>query len=283
MKRKTAEVEKKGAGNRKLRVRRKNSFFLLTSVFCLLTPAFSEAATKILLKDPVSALGAQAATGYGGYGCNSYSGAHVLRLASTTQGSSTVSTSQAPTSTAPPCQFGSESGATYLRFVTPPIASGFTLSGNMDYSIGCRESATQMNAGVGMAVYRYSKAAGGIVSTIHTSANSTECPTTAGLRTIAAAAPTSTTMAAGDRIVFVVEIRAAGGWGGNGARSVELHYDGAAASAGDTFANFADNFSFNSDTNDGRVILTLRDALRRALGAMLPLDFARPRPAERIP
>jgi hypothetical protein len=31
------------------------------------------------------------------------------------------------------------------------------------------------------------------------------------------------------------------------------------------------------------VILTLRDALRRALGAMLPLDFARPRPAERIP
>jgi hypothetical protein len=222
------------------------------------------------------------ATGYGGYGCNSYSGAHVLRLASTTQGSSTVSTSQAPTSTAPPCQFGSESGSTYLRYVTPPIASGFTLSGNIDYSIGCRESATQMNAGVGMVVYRYSKAAGGIVSTIHTSASSTECPTTAGLRTIAAAAPASTTLAAGDRIVFVVEIRnAGGGWGGNSSRTIELHYNGAAASAGDTFANFADNFSFNADTNDGRVILTLdliRNALRRAW-----FDFAHHRLASMLP
>lgn len=75
------------------------------------------------------------------------------------------------------------------------------------------------------------------------------------LATIAAAAPTSTAMAAGDRIVFVVEIRnVGGGWGGNGARSVELHYDGAAAS-------------------DGRVVLSLdliRDALRKALAAMLP-------------
>jgi hypothetical protein len=229
----------------------------LILILALFSSLDANAATKIFLHDAATALASNIATGYAGYGCNSYSGNHVRKLANTTQGSSTVTTSQTPSSTAPPCQFGNESTAIYLQWWTPPIASGFTLSGNINFSAGCSESQTSMNLGLRFLVYRYSKAAGGIVSTIHTSSDTTECGTTLALRTVAAAAPTSTTISAGDRIVFVVEMRNVGGaWGGNSSRTAGLGYDGTAAGTGDAFASFVDTFSFSTDTNDGRPLLS---------------------------
>jgi hypothetical protein len=242
--------------------------------FMLVVSWQARAATKIFLRDASSAMATTIATGYSGYGCNSYSGSHIRKLANTTQGSSTVTTSQTPTATAPPCQFGIESSATYLQWWTPPIASGVTLSGNINYSAGCSENNGNLNLGLRFVVYRYSKARGGIVSTIHTSADSTECGTSLALRTIAAAAPTSTTMAAGDRLVFVVEMRAVGGtWGGNNARTASLGYDGTTGSTGDAFANFVDTFSFSADANDGWTQLSfhrVRDSWKDLLALLSP-------------
>jgi hypothetical protein len=245
----------------------------LITVGLLLLAAFpGHAQTKLFLKNTASPLALNIATAYAGYGCNSFSGDHIQRVANTTQGGTTVTTTQSPSNGTPPCQTGSESGATYNRWITAPVSSGFTLSGNIDYSAGCRESANQLNAGFRFVVYRWSVADGGVVSTIHTSADTTECGTTAALRTIAAAAPTSTVMATGDRLVFVIEMRAVGGgWGGNGSRTFDHLYNGTAGSSGDSFVNFADTFTFSADVNNGRTVLSGRpntNPLGNWLGAL---------------
>jgi len=214
---------------------------LLLIPFCQAT-----AATKLYLRSAASPLGTLAAAGVG-IGCYNGNNDYPWRVANTSSGTETSSTF-APTSTAPPCLVQTASGSgQYLRWISPPISSAFTLSGNIDYSAKCAESATQLNAGFRFRVYRWSVTAGGIVSTIHTSADSTECPTSAGTLTIAAAAPTSTPMSAGDRIVVEVEVRAIGSWGGNSTRTFSLYYEGA-----NSFANFADSFTFSADGNNAR-------------------------------
>jgi len=139
--------------------------------------------------------------------------------------------------------------------LSPPLSSGVTISGNIDFNISCDESQTTLNAGMRMIVYRWSVKVGGIVSIILTSADTAECDNTR--LAIAAAAPTSTVMDVGDRLVFKVEITNVGGaWGGNSVRTVTLKGDAASGSLGDTFANFADTLSFSADSNNGRAIVS---------------------------
>lgn len=228
--------------------------FLLTSDFCLLTPAY--AATKLFLRNTASALGVSAASGSTGYGCNNLTGPQNLLLASTTAGTASASKTHTPTNTAPPCQ--SADGTNYYVWYSPPLSSGLTLSGNIDFNITCTESATATNAAMRMIVKRWDALYGGPVSTILTSADTLECGAagcTSNRCAIAAAAPTSTTLNTGDRLMFIVEIRnVGGGWGGNGSRTVTLQIDAASGSAGDTFANFADTISFSADSNNAPAI-----------------------------
>ncbi|MGH9579519.1 MAG: hypothetical protein ACRD2R_00885, partial [Terriglobales bacterium] len=118
-----------------------------TFALCLALTLPAQAATQVFLTTTVSALAFKIADDYPGYGCNSYSGEHRVRLAATTRGTTTVNTSQTPSSAAPPCQFGTESSLTYNTWMTPPLSSAVTISGNIDYQAGCRESQTAMNAG----------------------------------------------------------------------------------------------------------------------------------------
>lgn len=233
----------------------------------LLLAAPGLAQTKIFMRASVSPLGYTAYYGTDVAGnCGVGGSDTVWMVANTTQGAST--TQQAafqPDNGGVPClhQTANDAGS-YLYWITPPISSGVTISGNINYSIGCAESATAMNLGYRFVVYRWSVANGGIVSTIHTSAATTECGTSLALRTVAAAAPTSTAMSVGDRIAFVVQLQGAGGgFGGNGTRTATVGWDGAAASVRDTFANFANTISFSADTNNARPIVgSLWDALR---------------------
>ncbi len=205
------------------------------------------AATKIFLRDAYSQHGTQSESGVG-YGCSVGTNDYTHRLANTTQGTSTVTKSFSPTSTAPPCRVQTAGGGgDYLTWITPPLSAAVTISGNINYSIGCQESTTSFNLAVRVVVKRWSAATGGIVSTVHTSATSTECGTSMALRTIAAAAPTSTAFRAGDKIIIYVDFMATGGWGGNGTRAASLGYDGIAAGTGDSFVNFVDNITFNAD------------------------------------
>lgn len=205
------------------------------------------AATKIFLHDAYSKHGTQSESG-AGYGCAVGANDYTYRLADINQGASTVTKSFAPTATAPPCRMQTANGGgEYLTWVTPPLSAAATISGNINYSVGCQEAQTSLNLGFRFVVARWSAATGGIVSTVHTSANSTECGTTMALRTIAAAAPTSTAFRAGDKIVIYVELRASAGWGGNGTRAASLGYDGTAAGTRDSFVNFVDDMTFAAD------------------------------------
>lgn len=207
------------------------------------------AATKLFLRSTpagTSGLGVNLSAGSIGYGCANLTGDWTTRIANTTAGAAVTSISATPTSTAPPCPIW---GSAYFVYVTAPLSSGVTISGNIDFNISCSESATQLNAGMRIIVKRWDTRDGGIKETVITSADTLECNDTR--RAIAAAAPTSTVFNAGDRLLFFVEVRnVGGGWGGNGSRTVALKMEGPDGTLGDTFANFADTLSFAADTNN---------------------------------
>ena len=222
------------------------------------TDAF--AATKLLLHDVTSVIGTTSTAG-GGIGCVNGTNDYVFRQATTTQGSSAVTKTFAPTGTAPPCLAQTASGSgQYLRWISPPISTAVTVSGNINYQAGCAEGGsggTSENAGFRFVVSRWSATKGGIDATIHTSADSAECG--GANLAIAAATPTSTAMAVGDRIVIEVQVRnVGGGWGGNSSRTFSLVYDAGAGVYGDTFANFADTVSFSADTDNARALIFSR-------------------------
>jgi hypothetical protein len=138
----------------------------------------------------------------------------------------------------------------FLLFASPPIATidgsaSGTLNGNIDYKIWCNESAAQLNAGIRYTVWKWSR--GGWASTIQTKDGGTECAGTA--ITIAASAPTSTTIAAGDRILVGVYLIAVGGtFAGNNSRTATFTYDG--TTNADSFVNLAQTLTFAADAND---------------------------------
>lgn len=247
----------------------------LLFIFLFLSVVPAQAQTKFFLRTTTSALGVFEASSYTGYGCNSITGNRRRYLASTTAGSAGTSYTQTLSSTAPPCD--TSDGTAFYRWFSPPLSTGLTISGNIDFNISCSESNAALNAGMRMIVYRWSVQVGGVVSTIITSADTTECSSgPVQRRAIAAAALTSTVMEAGDRLVFQVEVRNVGGsWGGNGSYTSTLQFNAAAGSTGDTFANFANTISFAADTNNGRAVVSrlfgsdapLRRALQRQISA----------------
>jgi hypothetical protein len=210
-------------------------------------------AAKVFLQDSASPLGTIATAGLG-YGCDQNTQNTTFRQATTSQGSSAVTKTYTPSSTAPPClwQTALAAGNQFLYWATPPLSAPWTPSGDIDYQAGCAESNTSTNAGFRFKVMRWNVATGGIEPTpIDTSSTSLEC--NGSNRAIAAAAPDSTpAFAVGDRIIIIVETMNVGTWGGNNSRTVSLVYGAASGVYGDTFVNFADTISFASDTNNAR-------------------------------
>jgi hypothetical protein len=216
----------------------------------------AEAASKIFLRDSSSPLGQTATAGLG-YGCNQNAQDTFFRQAiKDSQGSAAVTKTYTPSATSPPClwQTALAAGNQFLYFITAPLSAGVTISGNINFQAGCAESNGNLNAGFRFKVLRWRQDTGGFDPTpIMTSANSAEC--TGVNLAIAAAAPTSTAMLAGDRIVFIVETMNTASWGGNNARTVSLVYAAATTVYGDSFANFVDTISFAADTNNARAMV----------------------------
>ena len=210
------------------------------------------AQTKLFLRSSTatSGLGLSIGNTSIGYGCAPVAGYnHLIRPMITTAGAGAAAQILTPTSTAPPCQWGDGPGTAYVTWFSPPLSSGLTLSGNIDFNCSCAESNNALNSGCRFIVKRWDASDGGIKETVMTSADTTEC---AGARiAIAAAAPTSTVFNTGDRVALIVEVRnVGGGWGGNGSRTTTLSYNAGSGSFGDTFVNFADTLSFAADTNN---------------------------------
>lgn len=202
------------------------------------------AATKIFLRNSASLQAVKIVdSGYPGYGCNTLTGALTLKLASTTQGAGVQSKVMTPSSSAPPCD--TDDGTQYLLWLTPPISAAVTISGNIDYQVGCSHSSPSLNDAVHFVVYRWSR--GGLTSIIQTSADRVEC--NSANAAIAAAAPTSTSMLVDDRIAFRVEVSNVGGaWGGDSSRTHTLSIEAGGTNLGATWANFADTITFAADS-----------------------------------
>jgi hypothetical protein len=95
-------------------------------------------------------------------------------------------------------------------------------------------------------------AAGGIVSSLGNSADNgvTEWGTSAAVRTIPTLTPTSTTFAAGDRLVVVIYNDDGNGVTEASGRNWTLDYDAATGVDGDTYLSFTETLSFAADANN---------------------------------
>ena len=214
----------------------------------------AQGATKLLMHDTTSPLGVVSQSG-AGFGCTNNTHDYLWRQADTAQGSSAVTKTFAPTSTAPPCYWQSSTSAgQFLRWISPPLSATWTPSGNINYQAGCNESASQLNLGIRFVVRRWSIAIGGIAETVDTSATSTEC--SGANKAIAAAGPDATpAFAVGDRIVIEIHAMNTASWGANGIRTASIVYGAGVGVYGDTFANFVDTISFATDTNNSRAVV----------------------------
>ncbi|MGE0634620.1 MAG: hypothetical protein AB7O96_19560 [Pseudobdellovibrionaceae bacterium] len=218
----------------------------LVLILVTLIPAKGRS-TALYLLDSASPLGRISLSG-NGLGCFRNPQNYSYKTASTVRGSGSITKTFAPTNVAPPCLAQTtNTNGDFLMWASPPLASSVVIDGNINYSLGCRESNASMNAGFRFVVKKWSAKIGGIESVVHTSPVSSECSTTLSLRTIAASAPTPTTFTVGDRIVITVEVMNVGTWGGNSSRTFRVTYRGTASSTGDSFVNFSDTLSFATD------------------------------------
>ena len=146
-------------------------------------------------------------------------------------------------------------GGTKVIWVSDPLASAVTISGQITPNIWGVESAAQANVGIRLEILRWSVKEGGIVSSLGlTTRTSNELASgIASATTSPKLTPTSTTFQAGDRLVIIVY--------GDDAKSKtqatgfnwNLFYDGnSAGNSGDTFVTFSNTITFSADSNNAR-------------------------------
>lgn len=135
-------------------------------------------------------------------------------------------------------------GGQALSWFSDPITAAVTISGTVTVNIRGLEAANTVNAGAGVLIERTNNA-GTVQSTIVADstvpATITEWGTTDSART-GTYTPTSTNIAAGERIKITLKVRNVGTMAAN-ASGVTNSYDGpAAAAAGETYVQFNEDF-----------------------------------------
>lgn len=137
-------------------------------------------------------------------------------------------------------------GGQVLTWFTPGVTEGLTISGTVTVNIRGLESANTVNAGRGILIER-TNSAGVVQSTIVANttvpAVITEYGTTDGANGAATYTPTSTAMAAGERIKITLKVRNVGTMGTG---TVTNSHDGpASGAAGDTWVQFNEDIRFD--------------------------------------
>lgn len=137
-------------------------------------------------------------------------------------------------------QVTATAGGQALSWFSEPITAAITISGTVTVNIRGLESANTVNAGRGILIERTDNA-GTVQSTIvavtNVPATITEFTTSDAANGAATFTPTSTAMAAGERIKVTLSIRAAGGTMAAGTATIS-HEGAASAAAGDTWVRF---------------------------------------------
>jgi hypothetical protein len=179
-------------------------------------------ATTLYLRDLASTLG-----GAGQKAMSQQTGQAAITTTTTTTASGTNITITAT------------AGGQALSWFSEPLANAVTIAGSITLNIRCRESATNVNAGIALLIERTNNA-GVVQSTVSARAViGTEAGTTESARN-AARTPTSTAFAAGDRIKVTLSVINVGTMG---AGTFNTYHDGpAAAGSGDSYLTFTENF-----------------------------------------
>lgn len=149
-------------------------------------------------------------------------------------------------------QVTATAGGQALTWFSEPVTEAITISGTVTPNIRGLESANTVNAGVGILIER-TNTAGTVQSTIVAltgiPATITEFGTTDAAKT-ANYTPTSTSMAAGERIKVTLSIRAAGGTMAAGTATIS--YGTGVAGAGNSYIDFAENFRCDEAMDQSR-------------------------------
>ena len=254
---KEVRSQESGIRSEKLEVRRKkwasftpfiltSIFYLLSSGFWLLTPAFPS--TKVFLHDAASPIAPDST--------------YLYKKADATQGSAKVTavinsaagniTGQFWPSTNAAHILTKTAGGTPTVWISAPLSSGVTISGTITPNLWGLESANQCNCGARYEVLRWSVSVGGITSSLGISSDGglSEWGTSAAVRTAPTLTPTSTAFNAGDRIVILIYNDDGNGVTEASGRNWTLDYDAGTGVDGDTYLSFTETISFSSDTNN---------------------------------
>lgn len=132
-------------------------------------------------------------------------------------------------------------GGQALTWFSEPITEAITISGTVTVNIRGLEAANTVNAGRGILIERTNNA-GTVQSTIVADSTVpaviTEYTTTDAANGAATYTPTSTNMAAGERIKITLKVRNVGTMAANASGVTNSHDGPAAGAAGDTWVRF---------------------------------------------
>lgn len=176
-----------------------------------------------------------------------------------------TSVATSPSATAPPCYF-QRSGNDFFVFVSKPLSAGFTISGTITGVCSGAESATTLNSGCSMKLYKYDARRGAITNLIWTSGRTAEFGTSCATKAVGSAATTSTAVSTGDRLVLIPYIEncsdnsvpcGQGSWNGNGTRTSSLCYNGAAGGSNEVSVTLTESLTFSADSSDANATIEL--------------------------
>jgi hypothetical protein len=130
-----------------------------------------------------------------------------------------------------------------LAFITEPL-NAFTLNSNVTSNIRAAESNAMANYGVGFSLYIKQAGTGDLVS-ISSGIDASELGTTEAARTGAVVSPSGNAIAAGERLVVILD------WNGAGGTTASTYtatgfYNGLSGATGDTFITFAETITEQS-------------------------------------
>lgn len=225
---------------------------LIAALVGLVLACSAASAAVTLHATSTASLFREPATAWAGTGCVEASGPFdydYLLLDNAAPASGTTE-SFTPSATSPPCHF-QRTANTYFTFVSEPISGSFTISGNISGVCSGIESATTTNCGCTQTLFKWNGRRGGLTQ-VWTGNVGNEFGTSCATKAIAASAPTSTAVVAGDRLFLVTSAYAIatttpGSWAGNDSRTCGLCFNGAAAGANEVSVTLTETVTFSAD------------------------------------
>lgn len=138
------------------------------------------------------------------------------------------------------------SSGTVLKWISPPVAVPFTLSGTVTFNLWAKEATTSVNVTVSMELAKYSGGSEGASFVAATFGSPTELTATIGAKNWTGS-PSSTTFNVGDRIVAYIYIVNVGTMGASASGATTDYGGKTAAADGDSWFQLNETITFQPE------------------------------------